>query len=88
MVARFLLGISDDKARVHVELNKEPKTIDQAVYHAVNYIEATQRANFRDDGSNPQKPVRQTKDHQTSLELNGIMLDIEVARRQLKLPSK
>ena len=66
LVARFLIGISDDKARVHVELNKEPKTIDKAVYHAVNYIEATQRANFRDDGSKPQKPVRQTKDHQTS----------------------
>ena len=66
LVARFLLGISDDKARVHVELNKEPKTIDQAVYHAVNYIEATQRVNFRDDGSKPPKPVRQTKDHQKS----------------------
>ena len=66
MVARFLLGISDDKARVHVELNKEPKTIDQAVYHAVNYIESAQRANYKDDGSKPKKPVRQTKDHQKS----------------------
>jgi hypothetical protein len=35
LLRAFFLGLQDDDARVHVELNKEPKSIDEAVspYH-------------------------------------------------------
>ena len=41
LVSHFLLGLVDEKARIHVELNKDPKTIKEAVLHVVNYSETT-----------------------------------------------
>ena len=39
LVRRFLDGLRDDEARFEVEYHKEPETIDQAVFHVVNWIQ-------------------------------------------------
>jgi hypothetical protein len=31
LLQRFLMGLEDNKARVHIELSKDPKTIEEAV---------------------------------------------------------
>jgi hypothetical protein len=38
LLRAFFLGLQDDDARVHVELNKEPKSIDEAVYHGLSLV--------------------------------------------------
>lgn len=37
-VRRFLDGLRDDEVRFEEEFHKEPDTIDEAVYHVVNFI--------------------------------------------------
>ena len=39
LVRRFLDGLQDETARFQVEFNKEPKDIDEAVYHVVNFLQ-------------------------------------------------
>jgi hypothetical protein len=39
LLRTFLAGLQNNDARIHVELNKEPRTIDEALYHVINYIE-------------------------------------------------
>lgn len=39
LVRRFLDGLRDDDARFEVEFHKEPESIDDAVYHVVNFIQ-------------------------------------------------
>ena len=38
LVRRSLNGLKDHEARFEIEFHKEPDDIDQAVYHAVNFI--------------------------------------------------
>lgn len=45
LLRRFLDGLRDDDIRFEVEYNKEPRTIDDAVYQVVNFI---QTRNTRD----------------------------------------
>ena len=45
LVRRFLDGLRDDDVRFEVEYHKEPETIDEAVFHVVNFI---QTRNIRD----------------------------------------
>ena len=40
---RFLDGMKDNEARFEIEYHKEPDDIDQAVYHAVNFIHTRRR---------------------------------------------
>ena len=42
LLRKFLNGLENEKVRISVEYVKEPKTIDEAVYHAVNYVQTTQ----------------------------------------------
>jgi len=39
LLRQFLVGLQSNDARIHVELNKEPKTIDEAVYYVIHYQE-------------------------------------------------
>lgn len=39
LLRRFLDGIRDEEARFEIEFHKEPSTIDEAVYHVVNFIQ-------------------------------------------------
>ena len=43
LVRRFLDGMKDNEARFEIEYHKEPDDIDQAVYHAVNFIHTRRR---------------------------------------------
>ena len=45
LVRKFLDGLKDNDARFEIEYNKEPEDIDQAVYHAVNFIQTRRRSN-------------------------------------------
>lgn len=39
ILRQFLVGLQKNDSRIHVELNKEPKTIDEAVYDVIHYQE-------------------------------------------------
>ena len=43
LVRKFLDGLKDNDARFEIEYNKEPEDIDEAVYHAVNFIQTKRR---------------------------------------------
>ena len=45
MVRRFLNGLKDSEASFEIEFHKEPEDIDEAVYHAVNFIQTKKRNN-------------------------------------------
>ena len=42
---KFLDGLRDNDTRFEIEYNKEPEDIDEAVYHAVNFIQTRRRSN-------------------------------------------
>ena len=51
LVRRFLDGLKDHEARFEIEFHKEPDDIDNAVYHAVNFLQTRRRSsgdNFAD----------------------------------------
>jgi hypothetical protein len=54
-----LINLHDD-ARVHVELNKEPKSIDEAVYHVINYTETCRYPRSVDDDKYYNRQKKQT----------------------------
>ena len=43
LVRRFLDGLKDNEARFEIEFHKEPEDIDEAVFHAVNFIQSKRR---------------------------------------------
>ncbi|CAG2239900.1 unnamed protein product [Mytilus edulis] len=45
LLRTFLLGLLDENARIHVELNKEPSSIEEAVYFTVHYQETCRYPN-------------------------------------------
>ena len=48
LVRRFLDDLQDETARFQVEFNKEPRDIDEAVYHVVNFLQTRQKPLNRD----------------------------------------
>jgi hypothetical protein len=60
------LGLQDDDARVHVELNKEPKSIDEAVYHVINYAETCRYPRSVDDDTYYNRQKKQTRQIQNN----------------------
>ena len=48
LLRTFLAGLQNNDARIHVELNKEPRTIDEALYHVINYIETCREPMFEE----------------------------------------
>ena len=50
LVRRFLDGMHDSEARLEIEYHKEPIDIDQAVYHAVNFIQTRRRSSYEESG--------------------------------------
>jgi hypothetical protein len=59
LVRRFLDGLLDDEVRFEVEYHKEPRNIDEAVFHVVNLIQ-TRRLGFSD--RHGRKMARRTTD--------------------------
>ena len=60
LIQRFLLGLQDYKARIHVELNRDPKTIEEAVEEVIMYNETMKNPNQNDD-LGYKKSVRQVR---------------------------
>ena len=46
LVRKFLDGLKDHEARFEIEFHKEPNDIDEAVYHAVNFIQTRRRSTY------------------------------------------
>ncbi|VDI59336.1 Hypothetical predicted protein [Mytilus galloprovincialis] len=61
LLQRFLMGLSDNEARIHLELNKDPKTIEEAVQEVITYKETTSEAHEGNSVKNTK--VRQLKKH-------------------------
>lgn len=54
LVSHFLTGLIDNQARIYVELNKDPQTIDEAVLHAIHYNEVIEyKTSNRNDAHSP-----------------------------------
>jgi len=67
------LGLhDDDDARVHVELNKEPNSIDEAVYHVINYAEICRYPRSVDDDKYHNRQKKQTRQIQNNHPLNNM----------------
>ncbi|MCG7878230.1 MAG: retrotransposon gag domain-containing protein, partial [Candidatus Thiodiazotropha endolucinida] len=67
LVRRFLDGMKDNEARFEIEFHKEPDDIDEAVYHAVNFIQTRRRNSSENYGE--KKLKRYTR--RTSLEYDS-----------------
>ena len=42
------MGLQDYKARIHVELNRDPDTIEEALHEVVAYFETLKNPNIED----------------------------------------
>lgn len=69
LLQRFLLGLQDYKARIHVELNRSPSTIEEAVHEVLAYSETMKNPNQDET----KRAVRQIKndDKRNFGKLNG-----------------
>ncbi|CAC5399366.1 unnamed protein product [Mytilus coruscus] len=59
LLQRFLMGLSDNEARIHIELTKDQKTIEKAVQEVITCRETTSETQEGNSGKN--KKVRQLK---------------------------
>lgn len=93
LVRRFLDGLKDGDARFEIEFHKEPEDIDDAVFHAVNFIQ-TKRRNQTDTYSDKKfkKYTRRasTRDEEYDSEVEYVAEEADVgeAERIMRLPSK
>ena len=89
LVRRFLDGMQDNEACFEIEYHKEPDDIDEAVYHAINFIH-TRRRNL------PESHEKRFKKYarRTSLEYDGSSDEEEAYEtavednRALRIPAK
>ena len=73
LVRRFLDGLRDSEARFEIEYNKEPDDIDEAVYHAVNFIQTRRRSS--DDSYQDKKAKRYAR--RASCEIDSPIEEVE-----------
>ena len=68
LVRRFLDGLRDSDARFEIEYNKEPEDIDEAVYHAVNFVQTKHRGSTESsaDGKCKRYARRSKLEHDSS----------------------
>lgn len=80
LLRRFLDGLSDRKAKFHVEFSKEPSNIDEAVYEVVHFMETKKSL------SRASRAVRST-DHD-STDYSSSDGDSDIEGKVAKIPSK
>ena len=73
LVRRFLDGLRDSEARFENEYNKEPDDIDEAVDHAVNFIQTRSRSS--DDSYQDRKAKKYAR--RASCEYDSVSEEIE-----------
>ena len=64
LLRKFLDGLYDERARFHIEFVKEPDSIDQAIYEAVNFQETRRRPPGKEGRVN--RPTRAVYNHYSS----------------------
>jgi hypothetical protein len=85
LLQRFLLGLNDYKARVHLELHRDPATIDDAVDEILTYMEIMKNPNHPDENK---KSVRQIKNTPKDLkhgQLTG-KKPVETRKNEMYIP--
>ena len=88
LVRRFLDGLKDSEARFEIEFHKEPSNIDEAVRHAVNFVQ-TKRRNALDGygGKKFKRYVRRTSQDSDN-EDDGYDIQDEVPEYVMRIPTK
>ena len=73
LISRFLLGLTNEKARVHVELNRDPQTVEEATEFVIEFEEATKYPKLEDENQNGnrRRPTRQVKSCTTDASRSG-----------------
>lgn len=66
LLRTFLAGLQNNDARIHVELNKEPRTIYEALYHVINYIETCREPMFEEHSNKSKKQTRKVQTKKSS----------------------
>jgi len=62
LLQRFLMGLIDNKTRIHIELTKDPRSVEEAVHEVITYLETTNYSQYDDQVSGRNKRVvRQVK---------------------------
>ena len=61
LLRRFLMGLNNNSARIHVELNKEPTTIEEAVHYVVHYFEAARNPHNGSQNEDDQERSQRTR---------------------------
>ncbi|CAC5416354.1 unnamed protein product [Mytilus coruscus] len=69
LLQKFLLGLLVYKARIHIDLNKDPETIEEAVQEVITYVETMKNPNQGEE--NNKKAVRQVKGGQKNENIIG-----------------
>ena len=76
LVRRFMDGLRDEEMRFDVEYHKEPQTIDEAVYHVVNYMQTRYSRNSREFARHVHE------EHQTATDMQEDQRDERIGRMQ------
>ena len=93
LVRRFLDGLHDDDNRFEVEYHKDPRNIDEAVYHAVCMIQCRSASRPNKRASNTRRAVSQGSDHRSdqsfsTSEGNGEPSNLEVLQAVKQLTKR
>ena len=89
LVRRFLDGMKDNEARFEIEFHKEPNDIDEAVYHAVNFIH-TRRRNSHETNNEKRfkRYARRTSEEFDCISDSEEIDETEESHRALRVPTK
>ena len=82
--------MKDNEARFEIEFHKEPDDIDEAVYHAVNFIQTRRRSSAETQGEKRFKRyVRRTSpEYDSQSEGETVYETDEEDNRALRVPAK
>lgn len=88
LVRRFLDGLRDSDARFEVEYNKEPDNIDEAVFHAVDYLQTNRKGST--EGSADKHYKRYARRSKVKDDSSGeeSQEEVEEQNRVCRLPTK
>ena len=89
LVRRFLDGLRDADARFEIEYNKEPEDIDEAVYHAVNFVQTRHRSSTDvvSDRRNKKYARRMNSSSDSSDDNSDLEDDGEMINRAYRVPN-
>ena len=57
LLQRFLMGLIENKTRIHIELTKDPRYVEETVHEVITYLETTNYSQYDDQVSGKNKLV-------------------------------